>query len=261
MVDTVESDCHPQAAIAESGNMNYARKTKMKNKRAVVKTKGKPKVLVSFIQDRSGSMQHVWEETLSGFQSYIRNLKSDPEGDYLFSLTTFDTVADQPYVAERLASVDEDILTAYGPRGSTALYDALGATIRETEKSESLVSKILVVIVTDGYENSSREWSKEKIRSLVNEKSQKANWTFVYLGTQPETWEDAGAINMSMGNTMSYNPRSSKAAYSAMAGATRSWRSSPQEKTANFSMDYLSEEQAAAADIQRKPEKEHRWSR
>src|ERR1700674_3343467 len=89
--------------------------------------KGKTnKVLVNFIQDRSGSMQSVWEETLSGFKKFVDELKGEKEVEYLFSLTTFDMLVETPIVAQPIAKVDVDELKNFGPRGSTALYDAVG---------------------------------------------------------------------------------------------------------------------------------------
>ncbi|PYR96917.1 MAG: hypothetical protein DMG12_25225, partial [Acidobacteria bacterium] len=90
------------------------------------------KVLVNFIQDRSGSMASVWEETMNGFKVFIKDLKDKglQDGvDYLFSLTVFDTVIETPLLAVPIETVPEDALGKYGPRGSTALYDATGKTL------------------------------------------------------------------------------------------------------------------------------------
>src|SRR5690349_9033083 len=93
------------------------------------------KVLVNFIQDRSGSMQSVWQETLSGFKTFLEDLRASAQKDgveYLFSLTTFDTLVETPIAVQAIESVDANILAQHGPRGSTALYDAVGSTIRNT---------------------------------------------------------------------------------------------------------------------------------
>src|SRR6266478_5047791 len=151
------------------------------------------KVLVNFIQDRSGSMATVWEETLSGFKKFVEDLRTGGEKDsveYLFSLTVFDTLVETPIIAKAIKDVDLDALKSHGPRGSTALYDAVGTTIKNTEDDSHGADKIVLVIVTDGHENSSREWNKESLQKAIESKLNLGNWTLTYLGTQPETWDD-----------------------------------------------------------------------
>jgi len=185
------------------------------------------KVLVSFIQDRSGSMASVWEETLNGFKTYVENLqadqKKDDEIEYLFSLTTFDTTIDTPHVGSPITDVDGGILKFHGPRGSTALYDAVGKTLQAIDDNKSLsFEKAIVVIVTDGQENSSREWSKDALHSAIDERIKRGNWTFTYLGTQPETWDDAQSLGVGVGASASYNAQNAQATYATMAAATMS---------------------------------------
>jgi len=77
----------------------------------------KTKVLVNFIQDRSGSMTPVWEETLNGFKCFLNDLreKGAADGiDYLFSLTTFDALIDTPCIGESIDKVDENLLAKFG---------------------------------------------------------------------------------------------------------------------------------------------------
>lgn len=162
------------------------------------------KILISFIQDRSGSMADVWKETLSGFKTYVKDMLADQQKDseveYVFSLTTFDTSIDTPYIGVPIANVDGDILQKFGPRGGTALYDAVGKTLQAHDEDKSLTfDKAIVVIVTDGQENSSREWSKDALHAAIDERIKRGNWTFTYLGTQPETWSNASALGVGVG--------------------------------------------------------------
>ena len=115
------------------------------------------KVLVNFIQDRSGSMQAVWEETLSGFKKFVQDLRAGAANngvEYLFSLTTFDTLVETPVAIQPIGSVDVDVLAQHGPRGSTALYDAVGSAIQNTHANRHGADKVIVVIVTDGFAES-----------------------------------------------------------------------------------------------------------
>ena len=117
------------------------------------------KILISFIQDRSGSMSSVWEETLSGFKKYVEDMqadqKKDDEVEYILSLTTFDTQIDKPYIGVPIASVDGGKLKDFGPRGMTALYDAVGKTLQAIDDDKSITfDKAIVIIFTDGQDNS-----------------------------------------------------------------------------------------------------------
>lgn len=183
------------------------------------------KVLISFIQDRSGSMQTVWEETLNGFKKYVTDMQADQQKDneveYLFSLTTFDTQIDTPYLGKPIAEVDGEELKKHGPRAGTALYDAVGKTLQRHDEDKTLAfDKAIVMIVTDGQENSSREWSKEALHAAIDERIKRGNWTFTYLGTQPETWDDASSLGVGVGASATYTAQNARATYATMASAS-----------------------------------------
>lgn len=184
------------------------------------KLKIKPRVMVHFIQDRSGSMQSVWTEAVTGFNAFIEELKLNKKVDYRFSLTVFDdeiltpvsnSLITDPFLIGTLANNP--------PRGWTALYDALGAAIQDTAIKASDASKVIFVIATDGQENASRTWTKSAIHSLIDSQLSIGNRTFTYMGTQPETWADAAAIGFNLGSTVMYKSGNIGAAYSVMASS------------------------------------------
>ncbi len=200
------------------------------------------KILVSFIQDRSGSMSNVWEETLSGFKTYVEGLQADQlkdnEIEYLFSLTTFDTQIETPHIGTAIASVDGAILKQHGPRGGTALYDAVGKTLQAIDDDKNLTfDKAIVVIVTDGEENSSREWSKDALHAAIDERIKRGNWTFTYLGTQPETWDAASSLGVGVGASATYDAQNAHATYATMATATSNMSRSIRGQSASFLHD------------------------
>lgn len=200
------------------------------------------KILISFIQDRSGSMSSVWEETLNGFKTYIADMQSDQQKDneveYLFSLTTFDTQIDTPYLGIAIAKVDGDALKKYGPRGSTALYDAVGKTLQAIDDDKGLTfDKAIVVIVTDGKENSSREWSKTALHAAIDERIKRGNWTFTYLGTQPETWNDASSLGVGVGASATYDAANAHDTYRTMAFASANMSRSINASSKSFLHD------------------------
>jgi hypothetical protein len=197
------------------------------------------KVLISFIQDRSGSMSTVWAETLNGFKTYIRDMQADQQKDdeveYLFSLTTFDTQVETPYIGKPIAEVDGDELKNHGPRGTTALYDAVGKTLQKHDDDKNLVfDKAIVVIVTDGEENSSREYSKEAVHAAIDDRIKRGNWSFTYLGTQPETWNEAQSIGVGVGASAVYDAHNAHATYGAMAFASAQGARSASGQTVDF---------------------------
>lgn len=192
------------------------------------------KVLVNFIQDRSGSMGTVWPETLNGFKAFVEELQkkgTEDSVEYLFSLTTFDTVVDCPFIAEPIVNVPPDTLSKHGPRGSTALYDAVGKTIENTAADSRGADKIICVIVTDGQENSSREWSKDALNQVIASKLDAGNWTFTYLGTQPETWDDATSLGIAMDAAAGVDLKKGHAMYTATSRAVHAMAASSDKQS------------------------------
>jgi hypothetical protein len=173
--------------------------------------------------------------------------------EYLFSLTTFDTIVENPIAIQPIGEVDPEELSKHGPRGATALYDAVGATIKATEDDPHGADKIIVVIVTDGQENSSREWSKDALHKTIDSKLSAGNWTFTYLGTQPETWDDAGKIGVGAGASATYQPQMANAAYVTMACAVGKLAASPQLGTRTLMSSFVDDEDAKSAGVTKHP--------
>ncbi len=208
------------------------------------------RVLVNFIQDRSGSMASVWQETVNGFKTFIKDLKEkgDQDGvDYLLSLTVFDTLIETPLLAVSLDEVPEDALAKHGPRGATALYDAAGKMLEAISQASHGADKIIVVIVTDGQENSSREWTKDNLNKAIEDRLNQGHWSFVYLGTQPETWDDAQSIGIGLGAAALYDPNRAAASYSVMASALHAHAQSAEPGTRSLFSRRLNQPEAAAA--------------
>ncbi|CAN5950996.1 unnamed protein product [Sphagnum jensenii] len=190
-------------------------------------------------------MSNAWQETLNGFKTYVEDMKKDQakdnEVEYIFSLTTFDTRIDTPYVGVPIASVDGGKLKEFGPRGSTALYDAVGKTLQAHDDDKSITfDKAIVIIVTDGEENSSREWSKDSLHAAIDERIKRGNWTFTYLGTQPETWAAASSLGVGVGASATYNAQNAQATYSTMAMASTNMARGVMKSSRSFLSDNTS---------------------
>lgn len=171
-----------------------------KVKKKAVKVKGE--TLVNFILDKSGSMESVRRATISGFNEYLQTLKRDGN-KYSFTLTLFDTAITRPFVNSTINNVDNLNEETYQPNGGTALYDAVCGTIRNV--SEKKGQKVINIIMTDGEENSSKEYTQDDMKSLIKERENKGNWTFVYLGANQDSYANAQKFGFSKMNTSNFN--------------------------------------------------------
>jgi Mg-chelatase subunit ChlD len=110
-----------------------------------------------------------------------------------------------------LENVPELTSDTYLPGGGTALFDAISESVRVAEKDKSEDERVICVIMTDGEENSSRETTKEQVKEIISGYEAKGDWTFLYIGENPERWtRDAG---MSSGHGVSYNHIAPRANY------------------------------------------------
>ncbi len=183
----------------------------------------KPTTIVNFILDKSGSMSSVQDSTISGVNEYISTLKKDKKSKYEFSLTLFDTEVTKPYVGVSLKDVKDLDKDTYAPEGMTALYDAVCKTIKGVKAAKN--QKVITIIMTDGAENSSKEYTQVQMKALIGEREKEGNWTFVYLGANQDSYAVAQAYGISTGNTSNYNATNSgtRAAFCMMAQATSSF--------------------------------------
>lgn len=196
---------------------------------ADLKTKS-PGMIINVIIDESGSMYGQWAQTINSFNKYVEEQKKQkiaqrPNNVFL-SLTKFNSDAEVVYAAQDIHSVPELDETVYYPRGRTALYDAVGKTVLAVEKAiEEWERKpaVLNVIITDGYENSSKEFTNtEQMKELI-ERKENDGWTFVYLGSTMDTNEISREMGISSGNTLQYAEGRLTCAMRSLATGTRAY--------------------------------------
>lgn len=204
-------------------------------KKVIKKVNKKTKTLVNFILDKSGSMCSVSDATISGFNEYINTLKKDGN-EYDFSLTLFDTEVSEKYVSKPLKSIDELDKKSYVTDGMTALYDAVCKTVKGVKKSVSKGTKVLTVIMTDGQENSSKEYTEKNMKELVKELEATKLWSFIYLGANQDAWANAGAWGLSSGNVSNFNATGAgiNAVFTAMACNTSAFGGGGAGSTQSF---------------------------
>ena len=179
------------------------------------------RTLVNVILDRSGSMESTRLETISGYNNYLKGLRSDTNTEYDITLIQFDAHQGPEltvkYTDKPLAEVPDLTEADYLPRGYTPLYDAVGECIRRVETKGRLV---INVIITDGQENASKEFTRETIKALITEKEKKENWTFVFLGADIDSYAIGGSLGMAAGNTSNYKKGMESNLYASLADST-----------------------------------------
>lgn len=178
-----------------------------------------------FILDRSGSMETCLDDTIGGFNAFARD--QIPFGGTL-SLVLFDHEYTPVYTRKPIADVEPLNHETYKPRGSTALLDAIGRTIKDNWNRNTPT----VIILTDGQENSSHTHTKAHIKDLIEER-QRAGWNFVYLGANQDAFAEAGSIGIAPTCTMNYDVRRTPEAFATLSAAVSQAASTTQP--VNFS--------------------------
>jgi len=193
---------------------------------------GKQRVLVNVILDKSGSMSTKVKDVIGGFNLYLDELAKEPAVDYGFSLTLFDTVVEMKYKAVPLAKVAKLDDTIFRPSGNTALFDAIGNTVQTV--STDGFDKTITVIMTDGEENSSREWTMPAIRELIRSKEAAGNWTFVFLGANLDAFAQGACLGVPMANAVRYDPADYRGVYASLAKSTNLFSTSAAKAVVGF---------------------------
>jgi len=168
--------------------------------------------MIGVILDRSGSMGSCVEATIAGFNQFLRTQQRDAKGGRaLMSLTQFDDCFEVNFVGEAIENVPKLDTKSYVPRGWTALHDAIGRTVRETEawvREHAWKDRVLILIITDGQENASEEYDLRAVRALIKRK-ERAGWNFAYMGANQDSFAVGGAMGVRAGFTQNYAATSS----------------------------------------------------
>lgn len=159
---------------------------------------------ITAVLDRSGSMNSLATDTMGGFNQYVKSQRELP-GHMTLTLVTFSSDYTVVYDTMDIKDVPELTSRAYRPFGNTALYDAMGKAIIDTGRALSAMPEdqrpgtVIVVVMTDGFENSSTDFAgeqgRQRIQAMVKEQTEVYNWTFVFMGANI----DAKAVGSSLG--------------------------------------------------------------
>lgn len=179
--------------------------------------------------DRSGSMQAIADDVIGGFNSYLEAQQAEGD-DAVITLVQFDDQDPFEVLVDAVPLREVLPLEAerYQPRGMTPLLDACGAVIGHAGRRAQLLAAagapeeaVVVVILTDGHENASREFSRTAWLELKRAREAQG-WTFVYLGAGPDAFAEAGGMGFAETTTRDWDADApgAHAAFSMLAEAT-----------------------------------------
>lgn len=185
---------------------------------------------IIFIIDKSGSMGHLADDTIGGFNSFIESQKDDTKTTLTTVLfdSSWKVLHDGLDIYEVSPMTNKDYITG----GMTAMLDAIGDTInRVQDRHDDLgVEKpdnVLFVITTDGHENSSRNFQKSQIERMIKHQTKSHGWEFIFLGANMDAVEEAASIGISAEKSITYNYDSTgvRGTYTTMACAANTIKS------------------------------------
>ncbi|MDI9476532.1 MAG: VWA domain-containing protein [Clostridiales bacterium] len=165
---------------------------------------------IVFILDRSGSMSGLEEDTIGGYNSMLEKQQKE-EGEAIVTTVLFDHEYEIIHDRINIREIMPITKREYFVRGSTALLDAIGITVNKiinstrNTKKEYRADKVMFVIITDGMENSSHEYSYEKVKAMIERQKERYKWEFVFLGANIDAISTAARFGIGENRAANYN--------------------------------------------------------
>lgn len=194
---------------------------------------------ISVVLDRTGSMGSIRDDTIGGFNTFLKDQQTQP-GKATLTLVQFDSV--DPYEVihrfQPIQSVPELTPATYVPRGATPLLDALGTAINDLAGHLGQLTvadrpaRIMVVVITDGRENASREFNKSQVEQLIKKKTEQEDWQFVFLSADLAAMDDATSVGFTQESMLLFDKSSQGAsnAWASLSKQTSQYRSARKSK-------------------------------
>ena len=161
------------------------------------------------IVDRSGSMSSVREDAVAGFNSFLGDQKKQP-GDANITLVLFNDGYEVVHDGRPIAGVDPLNDQTYVPDGCTALLDAVGRSIDDVGKrlaatpEDERPGKVIVAILTDGLENASTDYTRERVFEMISHQHETYSWEFIFLAANQDAIAEGGKIGIKSDNSMNF---------------------------------------------------------
>lgn len=181
---------------------------------------------IAIVVDRSGSVVNMKNEMENSINNLVKEQAKLP-GELMIHLVQFDNEYDVVY-SRRGKRFPKYVLE---PRGMTALQDAIGRTIASFGEiladltEDQRPGKVLFVVVTDGLENSSVEYTSSYVAEMIKRQKEVYNWEFIYLGANQDAILTGGKYGFDKGNSLTYNTASVDSAFKVVSGLAINYRS------------------------------------
>lgn len=201
---------------------------------------------IALLIDRSGSMHHIKNSMEEGIQKFIEEQKNF-DGECTITVATFDDIFE---VELGMSNIKDVPFIEIKPRGYTALIDSMYKLINYVgEKLNSLnedekPDRVLFVTITDGEENSSKEYKTDDLAKKIKEQEEKYNWNFTYIGANQDMFLTAKAFRGRMGNSLSYSADASGVSnmFDVLNNSTIKYRSIATNSISFDSFSYTNEQ-------------------
>ena len=176
------------------------------------------------IVDRSGSMDSIRSDAIGGFNAFLSDQKQQP-GEAMLSLVLFNHEYKLVYDHIDIAKTPKLTDKTYQPAGMTALLDAVGRTIDAVGERLAATpeaqrpAKVIVAILTDGLENASKDYSRDKVAKMIQRQQQKYSWEFIFLAANQDAIAAAQDISITAKDAVAFTSTGEgvRTAYTAMS--------------------------------------------
>ena len=204
---------------------------------------------IIIVLDRSGSMDSIKDDMVNGLKAFIKDQKKGP-GECKVTLIQFDSTAYEVLFTATPIKEVKDIKLE--PRGCTPLLDSVGRAITEAGSRFEALSEserpefVIVMIITDGYENASREYNRQQINDMIKHQIEKYNWNFTYLGANQDAFAEAASIGIPVIGTMTFkgNSMGVQSMYNSVSSATSALRNKTAAVMSYNKSDYDAQDEA-----------------
>ncbi len=178
-----------------------------------------PVIDIICILDRSGSMMGMADEVINSFNEFVQDQLKE-KGKARLTLVLFDDKYEVVYEREKLKKVPELTSKTYFARGMTSLYDAIGKTL-----TDNTAKHAMVLIQTDGHENSSQEFNQEAVKKLIKDK-EALGWDFLFLGANIDAKSTGAGFGLHATKTSQFDANAAgvKMSYDTMKASTSVYR-------------------------------------
>ena len=186
---------------------------------------------ITLVVDRSGSMEQIRKDAEGGVNTFIAEQAKEP-GEALMTLVQFDTEYEFLHRGVPISEVPKYKLI---PRGGTALLDAVGRAINESgERLEKMAEGdrpglVVFVVMTDGEENSSKEFSKARIKEMIQHQQDNYKWHFTFFGANQDAFAEAGGMGIHAAGVAIFSPHKLAGTYKALGTKVSRMRTQKRE--------------------------------